>query len=275
MIKSTKEFKLSEYTAHYYEAGEGRPLIFLHGFMGDCYVWDSLIPLLSNNYRCICLDLLGFGNSSMPDIAYTIANEVRFVDEFIQRLNLEDYTLIGHSFGGWVSSYFSIYRPSSHLNSIVLLAPAGIRDDDFKGSYKYFIPLLLPNKFIDLALNLISPFLSLLGFKSQVKKFKKIRGTFHNKSVASSFLLRQFKDKNPKPETVDHLLQELDLPVLIISGEIDNVIPLWHAQTYANQIKNSHSLFIPDASHDLVDTHPELIASKILEIIPATSEVHR
>jgi pimeloyl-ACP methyl ester carboxylesterase len=57
---------LQDYTVAYAEQGQGTPLLFLHGFLGNGSNWQSIIPELQSDYRCIAIDLLGFGHSSKP-----------------------------------------------------------------------------------------------------------------------------------------------------------------------------------------------------------------
>jgi pimeloyl-ACP methyl ester carboxylesterase len=76
--------------------------------------------------------MLGFGDSSKPEIRYDVAVEVAFVRQVVEQLNIEPCCIIGHSFGGPVASAYSLKYPNS-VSSLVLAAPAGIRDDSFCG----------------------------------------------------------------------------------------------------------------------------------------------
>lgn len=119
-------------TAAYLDIGCGRPLLRLHGFFGEKTCWLPLIELLHSQFRCISLDMLGLGDSSKPEIRYDVAVEVAFVRQVVEQLNIEPCCIIGHSFGGWVASAYSLKYPNS-VSSLVLAAPAGIRDDSFCG----------------------------------------------------------------------------------------------------------------------------------------------
>ena len=58
---------------HYVEAGEGNPILLLHGIPTSCYLWRNVMPRLSTLGRCIAPDLMGFGKSDKPNIFTTIA----------------------------------------------------------------------------------------------------------------------------------------------------------------------------------------------------------
>jgi haloalkane dehalogenase len=84
---------------HYVEAGQGDPILFLHGIPTSCYLWRNIIPHLAPLGRCIALDLIGFGYSDKPDIEYSIKDHIKYVGKFIEALGLKKITLIMHGWG--------------------------------------------------------------------------------------------------------------------------------------------------------------------------------
>lgn len=84
---------------HYVETGEGNPILFLHSIPMSSYVWRNVIPHLATLGRCIAPDLIGFGKSEKPNIEYTITDHIRYVEKFIEALNLKHITLIMHGWG--------------------------------------------------------------------------------------------------------------------------------------------------------------------------------
>ncbi len=155
-------------TAAYLDIGCGRPLL-LHGFFGEKTCWLPLIELLQSQLRCISLDMLGFGDSSKPEIRYDVAVEVAFVRQVVEQLNIEPCCITGHSFGGPVASAYSLKYPNS-VSSLVLAAPAGIRDDSFCGQYNALRPLLWETPGVDWALQLAKPFASLAGKSEKLQQ---------------------------------------------------------------------------------------------------------
>jgi len=83
--------------------GEGKTLVFLHGFLESSTMWDYL-PLNEWNVRCILIDLPGHGQSSLNDSAEIPS--IRFMAEEVLRVlqaeNVEEFTIIGHSLGAYV-----------------------------------------------------------------------------------------------------------------------------------------------------------------------------
>lgn len=84
---------------HYTESGTGDPIIFLHGIPTSCYIWRNIIPYLTSLGRCIAPDLIGFGRSDKPDIEYSIFDHIKYIDKFIETLNLQNVTLVMHGWG--------------------------------------------------------------------------------------------------------------------------------------------------------------------------------
>lgn len=89
---------------YYEEHGSGPPLLLLHGLGESIFTWHEILPALATRNRVIALDLKGFGRSDKPDDgAYSADDQAALVARFIVDRDLENLTLIGHSFGGTVA----------------------------------------------------------------------------------------------------------------------------------------------------------------------------
>ena len=84
---------------HYIDEGEGEPILFLHGNPTSSYLWRNIIPFVTDDYRAIAVDLIGMGKSDKPDLAYTYQDHKRYVDAFIEVLDLRNVTLVIHDWG--------------------------------------------------------------------------------------------------------------------------------------------------------------------------------
>ncbi len=86
---------------HYADEGEGPLVLMIHGNPTWSVLYRGLIEGLRGQYRCIALDLVGFGLSAPPPgFSYTPEDQARLVASFLDRLDLKDATLIGHDWGG-------------------------------------------------------------------------------------------------------------------------------------------------------------------------------
>lgn len=93
------EVAVLESTMSYLEAGSGDTVIFLHGNPSAAYLWRNVIPFVAEGYRAIAPDLIGMGHSGKPSIDYRFADHARYLDAFIDALNLDQITLVGHDWG--------------------------------------------------------------------------------------------------------------------------------------------------------------------------------
>lgn len=96
---------------HYVESGEGDPILFLHGMPTSSYLWRNIIPHFNNSTRCIAPDLIGMGQSDKPDIAYTLADHIHYIEHFIEQLDLRDITLVVHGWGSAIGFDIAARHP--------------------------------------------------------------------------------------------------------------------------------------------------------------------
>jgi pimeloyl-ACP methyl ester carboxylesterase len=249
------------YHAAYWEAGSGLPIVFLHGFMGRGECWQPLVSQLQHHYRCICVDMLGFGDSSKPMMRYDIAKLVDFLRAFVQALELNSFVLVGHSLGGWVAAAYALAYPETVV-AMMLAAPAGIRDDSFCGRYDHLRPLLWQTPIVDWGLWLLQPMAALLGQQQSLRQIRWIRHELNNQPAPRSFLLDRMRPEDAI-DTVETAVHQLKLPTLVVTGDQDDTIPLWHSQTYASEIAAAELVVIPDADHSL----PQKYATEMAEIL--------
>ena len=99
-------------------------VILLHGIAASGEAWGTLVPLLTPQYRCITIDLLGFGKSPKPQwAAYDIDQHVRSIHRTVRSLHIRgDYILVGHSLGSLLATTYARRYPS-HIRRMLLLSP--------------------------------------------------------------------------------------------------------------------------------------------------------
>lgn len=98
---------------HYIDEGKGQPMVFIHGIPTSSYLWRNVIPALTDSVRTIALDLVGFGQSDKPDIAYTIFEHIDYFERFITELNLKNIVLVLHGWGSVVGFEYFCRHPEN------------------------------------------------------------------------------------------------------------------------------------------------------------------
>lgn len=226
----------SEYTTirgeriHYYEGGGGAPVVLVHGLGSRAEDWANLMPQLKQaGFHVYAIDLLGYGRSARPaNASYSIPEEAQYVEDFLAQQGLEKANLIGWSMGGWVSMRVALDQPA-RVGRLVLCDSAGLR---FAPSFSIFdfeptsIPavrhlyrLLMPQP------TDVPDFLA----RDMLRKFKKLNWVV-DRSARSMFR---------GDDLLDGKLSSLQMPVLIVWGKQDHLIPLATGVSMHSQIPQS------------------------------------
>ena len=108
---------------HFDSAGDGSPLVLLHGFGATLFTWRFLVAPLAASHRVIRVDLLGFGASPKPrDVDYSIRTQSELVEHFLAARGCRNVTLIGHSFGAAVALFTALrLKDAGPIRSLVLI----------------------------------------------------------------------------------------------------------------------------------------------------------
>ncbi len=96
--------------AHYEVIGRGKPVLFLHGWVGSWRYWVPTMQTMSSTNRAYALDLWGFGDSAKNN-NYTIEDQVAFVGAFIEKIGLSRVSIVGHNLGAIVAYEFALHNP--------------------------------------------------------------------------------------------------------------------------------------------------------------------
>jgi pimeloyl-ACP methyl ester carboxylesterase len=109
--------------------GEGKPpLLFIHGLGASWRCWLLNLAYFTESYRCIAPDLPGFGESPLPAEDISINGYARSIDELCTALDIESPLVIGNSMGGFVGAELTISYPT-RVQRLVLVSPAGITSE--------------------------------------------------------------------------------------------------------------------------------------------------
>jgi haloalkane dehalogenase len=105
---------------HYVDEGQGRTILFVHGTPTWSFEYRQLIKALATRYRCIAPDLLGFGLSERPpQFGYRPEDHAAVLREFVETLDLRDFTLVVHDFGGPIGLPLAL--DSSRTRDLIVL----------------------------------------------------------------------------------------------------------------------------------------------------------
>jgi len=253
-----RQIELSSGRLNYVELGSapGTPLLLLHGIGGCWQHWLANIPRLAQNRRVIAIDFPGFGASPLPNKRITIDLYAGLVDEFCDRLGLEQVTLVGNSLGGLVSIETAVRYPG-RVERMVLAAPAGISTRNLK----HAIPTLLK------LVSLQSPELQKLVARvhrtqpehplslaiAHPRAFERgvLRATF-SPSIGSTAGFLHVAGNLAEASVRGQLLKDasaVSTTTLIIWGRNDQILPVADEAVLATMLRDSRSVILEDTGH--------------------------
>jgi pimeloyl-ACP methyl ester carboxylesterase len=250
-----KEEKIlvKEIETNYKIGGGGENFLILHGWNGSSDSWRKIIEILEIKYKVICPDFPGFGKTETPKIPWSLNDFVEWLREFTEKLNLKEFFLLGHSFGGRVAIKFSISHPEK-VKKLILVSSAGIRQE-----------WGLKEKIIFQ----ISKIGNAIFSKNHFFRFKDgARNFFYRIARIKDYS----KAKGMMKETMKKIVEEDLLPelpkiqkeTLIIWGEKDKIIPLKYAFLFKEKIKNSKLEILPKIGHSPHLEDPEKLAEVLI-----------
>jgi haloalkane dehalogenase len=105
---------------HYVEKGAGDPILFLHGQPTSSYLWRNIMPHVEKQGRVVAPDNIGFGKSDQPPLDYVFADHYRYIEGFIEALELKNITLVVHDWGSGLGLHYARQHPNN-VKGIVLM----------------------------------------------------------------------------------------------------------------------------------------------------------
>ncbi len=108
---------------HYEVLGRGRPVIFLHGWVGSWRYWISTMQVTSTSYRAYALDLWGFGDTAHNTLNYSLEQQANLLDRFLNEMGIGKIALVGHGLGALVGMSFATRFPQSVDRMMAISCP--------------------------------------------------------------------------------------------------------------------------------------------------------
>jgi pimeloyl-ACP methyl ester carboxylesterase len=102
---------LDDKIVHYEVLGRGRPIIFLHGWVGSWRYWVPSMQVAAISFRAYAIDLWGFGDTAHDSACYTLAQQVNLLDSFLTEMGIGKVALVGHGLGALTSILFAQKYP--------------------------------------------------------------------------------------------------------------------------------------------------------------------
>ena len=235
----------------YLEAGEGRPIIILHGLMGNLSNFDGVFDYFSDKgYQVLMPELPIY---SLPVLKTNVKSLAKFIKEFSAHKGLEDYVLLGNSLGGHIALYYTKNYPEK-VAGIVLTGSSGLYENSMGESY--------PKR----------------GDYEYIKK--KAEDVFYDPKIATKEIIddvyESVNDRNKLIRTLSIAksairhnmakdLPAMDMPVGLIWGKNDTVTPPDVAEEFEKLLPSATLYWIDECGHAPMMEHPNKF-NELLEI---------
>jgi pimeloyl-ACP methyl ester carboxylesterase len=253
------------------EAGSGPVLLLVHGMAGTCANWESVIEPLAIDRTVIAPDFPGHGASAPGGGDYSLGGLAGSLRDLLLALGHERATLVGHSLGGGVAMQFTYQFPEM-VERLVLVSSGGLGPD--------VSPLLraaaLPGADLFIAVtagigaqigSIVGRGIGVLGLRPNADLAEVTRGyaTLRDPERRKAFLatLRSVVDmEGQRIAALDRLYLAEALPLLIVWGENDPIIPVEHAREAHAQLPESRLEIFADSGHvPMLDSPGRFIAT--------------
>ena len=237
--------------------GNDKPAVLvLHGWGVGSDAWvEAAVLLAQENCRVIVPDMPGFGKSETPARAWSVDDYVKWAGDFTAAIGLENFILIGHSFGGQIASKFCATNLEK-VDKLILCAAAVIRKPRL-GSRQLVAKYLAKTKIIFQNIPFgIYPVLRKIVYRiAGTRDYAQLQGV-----MVQTFL-------NVAGESVIESAKRIKTLTLIVWGDKDRETPTEDAREVNNAIAGSRLEIIPGAGHKLHRTHAQILAEKIINFL--------
>lgn len=272
-----KKAEIFGITFNYYEAGQGAPLILLHGWPQTSYIWRKVLPALQEHYHVFALDLPGMGNSDLSPTADT-QTVARLIKSFCDHFDLPEVHLIAHDVGAWVAVTFALEYEKSLLSLIVLDAgiPGLIPDETFSPMnvqkiWQFYFHAIqgMPEFLIE---GKEKEYLSWYFTKktaikdaiSEEDMAVYIEAYTGKERLRSGFdYYRAFPESANQNKTYQH---KLGIPILAIGGDDGHGLNMGRAMQKISGTE-IQSVSIPHCGHYIVEEQPEIFIALTLDFL--------
>lgn len=248
----------------FYESGDGFPVVFIHGFCESNSIWKSLTEALSDEFRIICPDLPGFGQSLLPDNDFSLSEIGDELVSWLKSLGINKCIVIGHSLGGYISLEI-LRKHHDFIKGIGLFNSSAFEDPLDKKENR--------NKLIEfIHAHGVEPFLKTfvpsLFYPKTAEKHKKTITSIRDEglSIKQESVIKYAVAMRDRGDSQD-LLKLYHERILLISGEFDQNIPLAKSKEMAKILDNENSYIIPNSAHMSLFEQSELCYDAIRNFV--------
>lgn len=268
--------KIGKHSMHYLDEGEGEVVLLIHGNPTWCFYYRNLVRDLSESFRVIAPDFIGCGLSDHPeDSHFRAVDRINHLQEFVEKLGLEKYSLVMHDWGGAIGTGLAV-RNIPAVQKIVYLNTTLTETETLPFFIKTSAKPII-GKWLTQRTKRFLRFTTRFGVAKKLPKAIRNAYAFPYRTAARRTAIWDFVADIPFDSTHPSYAEMLDLagklpelqhvPVKIVWGLKD---PCFHRQMLdkvSGHFPNADILEIPNASHLVLEDAPEVANQAIYEFL--------
>jgi pimeloyl-ACP methyl ester carboxylesterase len=248
-LAAVREQRLHGHRIAYRQAGQGPVLLLIHGIASESATWGSVMGQLARRHTVLAPDLIGHGGSSKPRGDYSLGAHASELRDLLAALGHERATLVGHSLGGGIAMQIAYQFPEL-CERLVLVDSGGLgrevnallRLASLPGS-ELVLPLLAATRLLDAA-RLASGALGLVGLRAgtDLREIARGHASLADPRARAAFVHTLRSVVEPGGQRVNasnRLYLARHIPILLMWGRRDRIIPFAHGEATHRQIPHS------------------------------------
>jgi haloalkane dehalogenase len=262
---------------HYIDEGQGEPILFLHGNPTSSFLWRNVIPYVVPHGRCIAPDLIGMGRSDKPDIEYRFVDHSRYLEAFIESLQLTNITLVLHDWGSGLGFHYAMrhetnIRGIAFMEAIVRPARWSEFPADFKTGFRLFrtpgvgwVMIAVMNAFV----NKVLPGAIVRELtEDEMKEYRNPYPTTKSRKPVWRWPNEIPIDGKPADmheiiQTYSSRLQQSTVPKILFFAEPGGILREQQVQWCIEHIPNLETVHVGSGIHYLQEDNPHLIGREL------------
>lgn len=228
--------ELSDIKVNYTVSGNGPDMILMHGWGCQASTLASIEKVAAETHTIYNIDFPGFGSSDEPSDVWGVENYAGMLRQFVEKLNIKNPVLLGHSFGGRVGIVYASQYP---IDKLILVDAAGVKP---KRSLKYYIKV-----YSFKTMKRLVPLL--MGRKKAAEYIESQRAKRGSADYSSSSPMMRAIMSKVVNEDLRHLMPRIEAPTLLIWGENDTATPMRDARIMEKLIPGAGLVSFPGCGH--------------------------
>jgi pimeloyl-ACP methyl ester carboxylesterase len=218
---------LNNAIVHYEALGRGRPIVFLHGWVGSWRYWIASMQVASTSFRAYALDLFGYGDTTHDPLSYSLEKQAGLLSGFLDEMGIGKIAIVGHGLGALVGFYYAAQQPGSVDRIMAVSCPLDFNSVDARLKTATALELLdwlASNRTPEAAQALAD------APKTDPRAIAASLGSFQADSLFTQFRATR-------------------VPCLLVYGQNDPSITIPDVDTMSTTVLHTHQITLEDSGH--------------------------